>query len=113
MSKPISIIQSPYKGDIAKNLAYANRCIRDSIERGELPIASHVFYTGALDDDIPEERETGFCLESALMDLAMQSCRGARCVVYTDLGISSGMKRGIETASAKGIQVLFRELDNG
>ena len=52
------IIESPYAGDIKANIAYARRAVRDSLERGEFPIASHLLYTqpGILNDDIPSER---------------------------------------------------------
>lgn len=55
------IIESPYAGDIEANVAYARACMRDSLERGEAPIASHLLYTqpGILRDDIPDERQWG------------------------------------------------------
>ena len=39
------IIESPYTGDVERNLEYARRCMRDSIKRGEAPFASHLLYT--------------------------------------------------------------------
>ena len=36
------IIESPYAGEIDKNTAYARRCMRDSLDRGEAPFASHL-----------------------------------------------------------------------
>ena len=55
------ILESPYAGDIEKNIEYARKCVRDSLLRGEAPIASHLLYTqeGILYDDIPEERKHG------------------------------------------------------
>ena len=46
------IIESPYAGDIEKNVAYARDCVRDSLMRGEAPYASHLLYTqpNILDD---------------------------------------------------------------
>lgn len=39
------ILESPYAGNIEKNVAYARACVRDSLSRGEAPIASHLLYT--------------------------------------------------------------------
>ena len=39
------ILESPYAGDVAANVKYARRCVRDSLSRGEAPIASHLLYT--------------------------------------------------------------------
>ena len=55
------IIESPYAGDIEANVEYARACMRDSLNREEAPIASHLLYTqpGILRDDVPEERQWG------------------------------------------------------
>lgn len=48
------ILESPYAGDVERNLTYARECVRDSLSRGEAPIASHLLYTqeGILKDEI-------------------------------------------------------------
>ena len=40
---------------------YARACVRDSLLRGEAPIASHLLYTqpGVLRDNVAGEREQG------------------------------------------------------
>lgn len=43
----IVVLESPYAGDIERNTNYARDCMRDSILRGEAPIASHLIYTQA------------------------------------------------------------------
>lgn len=55
------ILESPYAGDVGANLAYARAALRDSLMRGETPVASHLLYTqtGVLDDSDPAERELG------------------------------------------------------
>jgi hypothetical protein len=57
------ILESPFRGkDFNQALLYreyADACIRDSIERGESPYASHRIIPGALDDSIPAERDKG------------------------------------------------------
>lgn len=101
------IVESPYAGDVEKNVEYARRCVRDSLLRGEAPIASHLLYTqpGILDDDIPDERQHGIDAGLAWRAVAHAS------VVYVDLGISRGMEYGIAAAKAAGIPVEFRRLE--
>ena len=100
------ILESPYAGDINHNVAYARACVRDSLLRGEAPMASHLLYTqeGILCDEIPDERQLG-------IDAGLAWGRAAiATVVYTDLGISRGMKLGIAAATDEGRAVEFREL---
>lgn len=103
------IVESPYAGDVEKNVEYARRCVRDSLSRGEAPIASHLLYTqpGILDDDIPHERNWG--IEAGLAWRAVAHAS----VVYTDRGISTGMKLGIEAAEQAGLPVECRSIDGG
>lgn len=98
MSKPVVIIESPYAGDIERNVAYARAALRDSVLRGECPLASHLLYTqpGVLRDEVHAERELGMGLGWHVMQ------RADRVVIYTDLGWSSGMKRGKDAAIAAG-----------
>ncbi len=51
------ILESPYAGDIERNIAYARAAVNDSLIHGEAPIASHLLYTqdGVLDDNIKSE----------------------------------------------------------
>lgn len=102
------IIESPYYGDTPDqtdhNIKYGRSCLRDCLERGEAPFAGHLLYTQVLDDNNNEERVTGIQAGIAWTQAA------DLVVVYTDLGLSSGMKYGIEQASKLGIQVEFREL---
>lgn len=101
------IIESPFAGDVGENVAYARRCVRDSLSRGEAPIASHLLYTqpGILNDDIPEERAQGINAGLAWRRVADAS------VVYTDRGISAGMRYGIAAAEAAGVLVEYRSID--
>ena len=36
------IIESPYMGNVKSNVAYARKCMSDSLLRGESPFASHL-----------------------------------------------------------------------
>lgn len=101
------IIESPYAGDVEANVAYARRCVRDSLLRGEAPIASHLLYTqpGILDDDVPAERQHGIDAGLAWRAVAQAS------VVYADRGISRGMEYGIAAARSAGLTVEFRNIE--
>lgn len=104
------IIESPYGSDdpkiLAENIRYARRAVRDSLSRGEAPIASHLLYTqeGILDDNNPEERQWG-------IDAGLEWHAGAEAtVVYTDRGISRGMKYGIAFAERLGTPIEYRTI---
>lgn len=101
------IIESPYAGQVIRNLTYLRAAMADCLSKGEAPFASHALYTqdGVLDDTKPIERLKGMQAGQAWYEVAK------RCIVYTDLGISDGMKRGIETASKVGLIIEFRSLE--
>jgi len=99
------IIESPYGGDVERNVRYARACMADCLSRGEAPFASHLVYTqpGVLDDTVPAERELGIQAGFAWR-------AGARTVVYTDLGVSAGMVQGIYHAQSVGSDIEYRTL---
>jgi hypothetical protein len=105
---PLVIIESPYAGDVDKNIRYARACMRDSLKKGESPFVMHLLYTqeGILDDDIPNERNLG--IEAGLA----WGKQASKTVVYTDLGITPGMEKGIKRAQEEGREVEYRELDS-
>lgn len=100
-------MESPYAGDIERNLTYARRCLADSLKRGEAPIASHLLYTqpGVLDDTKPEERALGIAAGHKWIYWA------DAMVVYIDHGISSGMQAGIEYAGGFYIPIEYRKIN--
>lgn len=100
------ILETPYAGDVERNLQYARECMRDCLLRGEAPYASHLLYTqeGVLDDNNPEERKLG--IEAGFLWREGASAT----VVYTDYGISNGMKQGIQDAEVKGRPIEYRKL---
>lgn len=99
-------IESPYAGDILDNVEYARAAVRDSLSRGEAPIASHLLYTqpGILRDELPEERQWGIDAGLAWRHVSEAT------VVYTDKGVSKGMEYGIAAARSAGKPVEFRSL---
>jgi len=102
------VVESPYAGDVAANVAYARRAVRDCLARGEAPIASHLLLTqpGILDDNAPLHRRQGIAAGHAWIRVA------DAVVVYMDRGLSSGMTQGIEGARAAGVPVEYRLLDS-
>ncbi|MER9003320.1 hypothetical protein NKI15_06785 [Mesorhizobium sp. M0862] len=101
------ILESPYAGDIDKNVAYARAAMRDCLARGDAPVASHLLYTqpGVLNDSLPWERKRGIDAGLAWGKVAEAS------VVYTDIGISKGVALGIERAFAEGRPVEWRTIE--
>jgi len=100
------IIESPYAGNVLSNLAYARLCVKDSLARGEAPIASHLLYTqeGILDDNVESERAKGIAAGLAWLDVA------DRHVFYVDNGYSDGMKHARKIAEEKGIIIEERKI---
>jgi hypothetical protein len=100
------ILESPFAGNNEVNIKYAREAMRDSLMKGEAPIASHLLYTqpGVLDDNNPEERRKGIEAGLAWGKVAIKT------VVYTDLGISKGMEQGIERALKEGRDIDYRSL---
>jgi len=100
------ILESPYAGDIERNTEYARKCVRDSLLRGEAPIASHLLYTqpGILREEIPEERQHGIDAGHAWLRFAWLMA------VYTDYGISRGMKAAMGRARELSIEIEERKI---
>lgn len=111
------IVESPFAGRgatlaerdraAAENLRYLRACLADSLRRGEAPFASHGLYTqpGVLDDADAVERAHGIAAGFAWRSAAHAT------VVYTDRGMSSGMRAGIEhAATIAGHVVEYRTL---
>ena len=100
------IVESPFAGDVKRNLRYARACMRDCLTRDEAPFASHLLYTqpGVLDDDVPHERLYG--IDAGLA----WGAKADATVVYKDLGISPGMQYGVVAAVKAGRPVEYRSL---
>lgn len=88
-------IASPFRGETTEetrqNLIYARLCMLDSLERGEAPYLSHLLYTQVW-AETPALREAGLVAGDAWRSIA------DLVVVYTDLGLTEGMRRALEKA---------------
>jgi hypothetical protein len=91
---PRVIVESPFAGGFS-NVKYSRECLRDCLDRGESPFASHLLYTqkGVLDDRVPAERAKGIDAANAWLQVADY------IVVYMDLGMTTGMVYGLVRAS--------------
>ena len=95
------IIESPYAGsdnDIKRNEIYGEFCMRDCLKNyNETPYASHLLYTRkhVLKDKVAEERKLGINAGFFWRDVAEKT------VFYIDLGMTNGMKQGIDDCEAK------------
>ena len=100
------ILESPYAGDVERNIQYARECLKDSLKRGEAPIASHLLYTqkGVLDDNIPEERKLGIDAGLAWKEVADLH------VFYIDFGMSKGMKYASKYAKEQKTNTEYRTI---
>ena len=102
------VVETPYRGSDraprALHVEYAKACMLDSLRRGEAPFLSHLLYTQVLDDDDPLERKHG--IEAGLIIGDMFPKR----VIYVDMGLSEGMRSGLERANEQGQEVVFRSL---
>jgi len=105
------IVESPYRAEteeeLERNINYARDCMRDCFMKWEYPLASHLLYTqeGILDDNNTEERKLG--IEAGL---AWGKFADAT-VVYTDLGITEGMREGIKRAEEENRVVECKEFN--
>lgn len=104
------ILESPFAGNDnyteEEHIEYARKCVKDSLSRGESPIASHLLYTqkGILNDNIEEERLMGINAGLAWKNYADKH------VFYIDLGMSKGMKYGKDYATKNNIPMEFRNI---
>ena len=101
------ILESPYAGDVKRNVEYARMCMKDALLEGHSVFASHLLYTQCLDDSIPEEREVG--IRAGLEFYAYASA----AFVYVDRGISRGMIAGMTEARKRGVDIYIKSLATG
>ncbi len=98
------ILESPFAGQVGRNIGYARSAMLDSLNRDESPFASHLLYTQVLDDKDPSERKLGMTAAQAWYSTAEM------VVVYQDYGISGGMQAGIDLAKSLDIPVEYRNI---
>ena len=96
-------VASRYAGDVDTNVKNAIRYCRLVIDRGYMPIASHLLYPQILRDDDPVERELGMLFGLALL----RDCDE----VWVFGEVSPGVARELE--EAKRLQKRIRFMEEG
>jgi hypothetical protein len=88
-------IASPFRGstkeETRQNIVYARLCMRDSLERGEAPYLSHLLYTQVW-AETEAQREAGLKAGDAWREVS------ELVAVYTDLGVTEGMRRALQSS---------------
>lgn len=102
------ILESPFAGNVARNLHYLRHAMRNCLIRGEAPYASHALYTqpGVLDDNDKSERQLGIEAGLAWGEAAQKA------IILTDLDVTPGMEIGIQRHKDNGIPVEKRKLND-
>ena len=100
------VVESPYAGDVSKNMAYLRYCFSDCLRREEAPIASHKLYPDVpeCDDDDPRSRDFGIRAGYAWGVFA------DRVVIYQDLGVSDGMNKAVSFYKGRNLPIEYRKL---
>ena len=100
-------ICSPYSGDVEENTRSAIRYCRFAIDKGYMPIASHLLYPQILDDNNPDERKLGIIFGIKLLE----KCR--EIWVFENLGkeLSLGMHKEVDAARSRKITVRYFTAD--
>lgn len=100
-------VETPLRGDTARNVLYADACMLDCLQRGEAPFLGHLLYPRVLNDADPHDRARG--IEAHLAWLR----RADFIAVYSDLGITDGMRQAIDLAREIGMPFQYRQLAEG
>lgn len=95
--------EDPAKKDLLYR--YAKRAVKDSLNRGEAPLASHIFYYEFFNNNlIQTERDMGFISQVSWIQNA------DLIVVYIDFGITQAMKAALDVAKLKNKRIEYRTI---
>lgn len=101
---PRVCVESPFAGDVALNVLYADACMFDALVRGEAPYLNHLQYPRVLDDEQPDLRVRGLAAHHAWL-------RAADLVAfYTDRAMSGGMVEALKLCVELSLPYEFRRL---
>lgn len=99
-------IESPFAGDVPRNIRYAIAAMRHVMKQGHAPFASHLLYTIPLDDTDEIQRKLGMRFGFAHADACEERW------VFFDHGISSGMKAGVSRGEKRGQPIRYIKIPN-
>lgn len=100
----IVMIESPFAGEVERNIAYAKASLMDSLRKGEAPFAMHLLYPQVLADKNKDERALGIQAGLAWSKVA------EAIIFYTDYGMSPGMLLALEQAKKLNKPIEFRAI---
>lgn len=104
-----TLLESPYASPDPHTKAiyytYTLLAARLLTKHGHNPLASHLYYTQFLDDEITAQRQLGFILARKAFGEVSRSS-----MVASDFGLSSGMINGINMANASWKPVFYLQL---
>lgn len=122
--RPVVSVESPYRAATAElqqeHVCYAVLAAKHASKfHGEAPFASHLILTQSVDhsggtfycsDDMPEPHGLGVGREGAIEITHSARMVCDKIVLYTDYGVSSGMKAAVTVAEEHGIPIEYRQL---
>lgn len=116
MLRPLVFVESPYSGDIDRNVRYLLLCTYDCWVRDEFPTHSHGCMTQhpAKRDFFVSDYDPAWDVytREAAIDGAHALRRAcSKTIFYTDLGWSSGMKDGLKYCKENQIPYEIRTLN--
>jgi hypothetical protein len=112
----VVMVESPYSGDIPRNIRYLQLCHIDAAKRNEIPYSSHSYMTQhplAKDFFVPDDNDKWDILTRDVAINQSQVIRW-RCdmsVFYTDRGWSRGMIAARDYCQRHGLAYEERTLD--
>lgn len=106
-SLPLIYVASPLSGDIEGNIKRANEYCKFVVANQAIPFAPHAFFTGFLNDEIPEERSIGMFLGKELL----KKCDALWAFCDSEEP-SAGMREEIVLANELKIPVRYFSKDN-
>lgn len=114
---PIVVVESPYSGDVERNIAYAQRAMADARNRGEIAIVSHLMWTQHheapryfVSDYDPKYTLVNCGRERSLRQTEQLRKMASKVVFYIDYGFSSGMDAALQHCKEAHIAHEFRQL---
>ncbi|MDP7114414.1 MAG: DUF4406 domain-containing protein [Myxococcota bacterium] len=97
-TRKLVFVSSPYRGNVARNVAVARAAARLAFEAGHVPVVPHLYVTQVLDDEVPEDRKAGIAAALELL---------ARCDEVWAFGEpSEGMRQELDEATRLQIPIM-------
>lgn len=104
MKNNLAYICSPYRGNILKkirNILYARYLLQVALDLGYTPIATHLYLTQVLDDDMPTQRQQALKAGKEILYSCDTIIIGAR------YGFSEGMIGEMKAAAGKNTIIIL------